>query len=344
MCGLPTYTPDQTSSGSRLSNVRDSAHDLPPKERIFHLAEISAPRIGSASKEDEPWAFECREFLRQFAVGKPITFTKTHSLPPKDGIESDFGHAEIGGKDVATEVLRAGFARCKELKREPTEDDNRRKDIEAEAHNSMVGMWNPQGPKASKLTRERAVLGFGVRTQERMILHRITTSSTLCRPTLRLLSRIAIVEQVRDGSTLRVRLLMPEDQHQFANISLAGVRCPRAGGRDGETAEEFGEESVRSRRFVRNCYDRVMTPMFLASLATRGPSSNSLSPGPHVHTFCFDIKQRTCSYGNVLHPNGNIAEFLLAAGLARVIDWHAGMLAANGVMERLRGAEKYIVP
>jgi staphylococcal nuclease domain-containing protein 1 len=35
---------------------------------------------------------------------------------------------------------------------------------------------------------------------------------------------------------------MPEDQHQFANISLAGVRCPRAGGREGETAEEYGEE------------------------------------------------------------------------------------------------------
>jgi hypothetical protein len=44
-----------------------------------------------------------------------------------------------------------------------------------------------------------------------------------------------------------------------------------------------------------------------------------------------------------LHPNGNIAEFLLAAGLARIIDWHAGMLAANGNMERLRAAEKYVI-
>ena len=42
----------------------------------------------------------------------------------------------------------------------------------------------------------------------------------------------------------------------------------------------------------------------------------------------------------VLHPAGNIAEFLVGAGLARVVDWHAGMLAANGGMERLRAAEK----
>ena len=42
----------------------------------------------------------------------------------------------------------------------------------------------------------------------------------------------------------------------------------------------------------------------------------------------------------VLHPAGNIAEFLVGAGLARVVDWHAGMLAAGGGMERLRAAEK----
>lgn len=42
----------------------------------------------------------------------------------------------------------------------------------------------------------------------------------------------------------------------------------------------------------------------------------------------------------VLHPAGNVAEHLVAAGLARVVDWHAGMLAAGGGMERLRAAEK----
>jgi len=42
----------------------------------------------------------------------------------------------------------------------------------------------------------------------------------------------------------------------------------------------------------------------------------------------------------VLHPAGNIAEHLVAAGLARVVDWHAGMLSGSGGMERLRAAEK----
>lgn len=38
--------------------------------------------------------------------------------------------------------------------------------------------------------------------------------------------------------------------------------------------------------------------------------------------------------------NRNIAEHLVAAGLARVVDWHAGMLASAGGMENLRAAEK----
>lgn len=44
--------------------------------------------------------------------------------------------------------------------------------------------------------------------------------------------------------------------------------------------------------------------------------------------------------GTVLHAAGNIAELLVATGLARVVGWHAGLLANTGGMERLRSAEK----
>ncbi|KAG8747170.1 hypothetical protein FRC10_002219 [Ceratobasidium sp. 414] len=281
---------------------------------ILHLAEIMSPRMGTSSKEDEPWAYECREFLRQFAVGKPISFTSTFSLPPKDDIPSDFGHAEINGQNVATEVLRAGFARCKDIKRDPTEEDTRRKELENEAHNGMVGMWNPQGPKDHNVQYTMPVDSAAFINEWK--------GKTID----------GIVEQVRDGSTIRIRLLMPEDQHQFANISLAGVRCPRAGGRDGEAAEEWGEEAkffVESRLLQRVV--RVQILSLPAPTSTPFASTAPNAPPPSASIFI----------GNVLHPNGNIAEFLVAAGLARVVDWHAGMLAAGGAMERLRAAEKY---
>ena len=53
---------------------------------------------------------------------------------------------------------------------------------------------------------------------------------------------VAVVEAVRDGTTFRVRLLMPEGDHQFINIGLAGVRSPRAASKPGETSEQWGEE------------------------------------------------------------------------------------------------------
>lgn len=47
-----------------------------------------------------------------------------------------------------------------------------------------------------------------------------------------------------------------------------------------------------------------------------------------------------CGFLIVLHPAGNVAEHLVANGFARVVDWHAGMLASGGGMERLRAAER----
>ena len=52
----------------------------------------------------------------------------------------------------------------------------------------------------------------------------------------------AIVEQVRDGTTLRVRLFLPDNVHQFANVALAGVRSAKASTKQGESAEPWGEE------------------------------------------------------------------------------------------------------
>lgn len=35
---------------------------------------------------------------------------------------------------------------------------------------------------------------------------------------------------------------MPEGDHQMANIGLAGIRSPRASGKQGEVAEQWGDE------------------------------------------------------------------------------------------------------
>jgi len=55
----------------------------------------------------------------------------------------------------------------------------------------------------------------------------------------------AIVEHVRDGSTVRVRLLLSETDHQFVNVGMAGVKTPRVSTKQGEPSEQWGEEVSR---------------------------------------------------------------------------------------------------
>lgn len=54
----------------------------------------------------------------------------------------------------------------------------------------------------------------------------------------------AIVENVRDGSTVRVRLLLSDSEHQLLNVAMAGVRTPRTSMKQGEIAEQGGEEVI----------------------------------------------------------------------------------------------------
>lgn len=74
----------------------------------------------------------------------------THSLPPNDDVTRDIGNADIGGVDLASELVRQGWAKLKELKRDPTEEDLKRRELESEAKSAGKGLWNPHGPKVSQ--------------------------------------------------------------------------------------------------------------------------------------------------------------------------------------------------
>lgn len=310
---MKAFVKSVISGDSLVLRGRPGPQGQPPKERILHLAEISAPRLGTASREDEPWSFESREFLRVLAVGKEVSFTTTHSLPPNEDVPRDFGNAEIGGVDLVSEMLKNGWAKCKEIKRDPTEEDLRRRDLEDEAKTGGKGIWNPHGPKS------------------RTVRHTMPEDSAAFVAEWKGKPIDAIVEHVRDGSTLRVRLLLPDGDHQVVNVALAGVRSPRAGSKQGEPSEQWGEEAkffVESRLLQRSV--RVQILSLPAPTATPFQSSaTSSAPAP-----------ASILIGTVLHPAGNIAEHLVATGLARVVDWHAGLLASGGGMERLRAAEK----
>ena len=184
----------------------------------------------------------------------------------------------------------------------------------------------------------------------------------------RFLPNLALVESVRDGASLRVRLFMPDGDHQMINIALAGVRCPKTASKSGEPSEPWAEEvrlhiliSAPKQKFLvpphrqnsslNHVYFSVPSGWLFYRCQVLRPHHFTLVPANlPLLLLQFSLPQVSCSLSlakdpdynsiTVLHPAGNIAEHLIAAGLARVVDWHAGLLASSGGMERIRAAEK----
>jgi staphylococcal nuclease domain-containing protein 1 len=53
-------------------------------------------------------------------------------------------------------MLKSGWAKLKELKREPTEEDLKKREAENEAKSAGKGLWNPHGQKVCSLFRSRS--------------------------------------------------------------------------------------------------------------------------------------------------------------------------------------------
>ncbi|KAL7409726.1 transcription factor [Mrakia frigida] len=308
----------------------------PGQERILHLAGISAPRMGSSQREEEPHSFPAREFLRILLTGKEVSFIVLHSL--KGEQDREYGIATIPGltptsppRDIASLVVEAGWAKVREATstNEQAPETVRKaalKALETSASSSSLGLWGGQEVQ---------------RTVSYMSDSQALLQEWKGKPI------DAIVESVRDGSTLRVRLLLSNSEHQFITLSIAGIKAPRMGGSGGSDAiggEPWCEEA---KYFVETrLLGRQVRVVLLSSPASIGVSPLSSSPTPPPSNGSTSIlppaPQQTSSVfiGLVRHPAGDIAPFLVAQGLAKVLSWHAGLLSSfAGTLDTLRSAE-----
>jgi staphylococcal nuclease domain-containing protein 1 len=105
-----------------------------------------------------------------------------------------------------------------------------------------------------------------------------------------------IVEHVRDGSTLRVALVIePKVKYQMITLMISGIRCP-------QTGEPFGEEAryfTESRLLQRDIEVRI----------------EQISGGGNTSSFV----------GSVTIGDKNIAEYLIKEGFAKCLDWSLGL-------------------
>lgn len=271
------------------------------QERTLSLAFINAPRL----QQDEPCSFESRDFIRKLCVGKIVHFKVLYGIPQKTGGGSrDYGTVTLsGGQQLPDLIVQEGWAKIR--------DDAERK---AEA-----------GPAAELLERLRA-LEAHAKADEKGVWSlspaQIHNAREMPDPKAFVEEHQGeaietVVERVLSGDRLICRLMVTPTQHVQTTVLIAGLRAPttaRTNPSDGTTqpAEPLGNESqafVEERLLQRGVQVRIL-----------GISPNNIL------------------VGEVRHPVGNIAEFLLKEGLARCVDHHSTLLGAE--MGKLRQAER----
>uniref|UniRef100_A0A0N5AH97 Staphylococcal nuclease domain-containing protein 1 n=1 Tax=Syphacia muris TaxID=451379 RepID=A0A0N5AH97_9BILA len=272
----------------------------PPKEMTVYLSHVTAPRLGKRptetepGKEDEPFAWEAREWLRKKLVGKTVIF----GLDFVATSGREHGRVYLGGtnpenaENVTESGVKEGWLEVRPG-RVPEEYTTKLLALQEEAKTTKKGRWAAEEGKQQEHIRKIEWVIENPRALVDSYKHKPVK---------------AVIEQVRDASTLRAFLL---PNFHYVTIMLSGVKAPavRIGG-DGRS-EDYAEEA---KYFVECRLLQRDVEVILESVSNQN------------------------FVGSIIHPKGNIAELLLCEGFAKCVDWSIA-LATSGP-EPLRAAER----
>lgn len=274
--------------------IRAQPRGGPPPEKTIYISNITAPKLAKrptetvAETKDEPFAWEAREFLRKKLVGQEVVFSTEYVVNDREYVTLYLGK-DSSGENMAESLVRAGLVDVRPGGK--GEAQQRLRDLQEEAQAAGRGK---HGPDAASHVRD---VKWTLRDGEdpRTFVDRSGKKPVP-----------AVVEHVRDGSTVRV-LLLPD--FHYITLMLSGIRCPSS--RPGEPESQYADEA----KYFTEC--RLLQRD--VEVVLEGATNQNF-------------------YGTVLHPNGNIAEHLLRAGFARCVDW--SLASVTGGADRLRAAEK----
>nr|QBI71279.1 ebna2 binding protein P100 [Nicoletia phytophila] len=292
----------QILSGDSVT-IRGQPKGGPPPEKTLYFSNIIAPKLGrratanAEETKDEPYAWEAREFLRRKLIGEDVLFT--FEKPPNTTRE--YGCLFVG-KDIAsgeniTELLVSeGLVTVRRESIRAGSDAVRLNDLEDAAKAAGKGKWASSG--SQEHVRD---IKWNIENPRNFV------DKFQGKPVK------AVIEHVRDGSTVRA-FLLPDFYH--ITLMISGIRCPMfkldsEGKPDSTLAEPFALEAkffVESRLLQRD-----------VEIVLESVNNNNF-------------------VGSIIHPKGNIAEALLKEGFAKCVDW--SMAFVTGGAEKLRAAEK----
>jgi len=287
----------QVQDGGNIT-IRGQPRNGPPPQETLALSELEPLRLArrpspqNPGQNDDPWAWESREFLRKLLIGQSVLWTVSHTIPSG----KKFGQILIGSTDpetaenVAVKLIAEGLAKCRDNCSDPayTEAQEAAKSAQKGIHSE-----EPMSAHVRNVTWEHE--------NPRQLVDTFANQPI-----------DAIIENVRDGSTVRA-FLLPDFYH--ITLMMSGMRCPgQKMGYDGKPdpldKEEFCDqatyftESRLLQREVKIILESVNNKNFI---------------------------------GSIVHPMGNIAEALLNEGLSKCVDW--SLACVTGGPEKYRLAQ-----
>ena len=174
----------------------------PPPELQISLNGVIAPRLARGPQsQDEPFAWEARNFLRKLTLGKTVQFRQDDKKGGRAYGSVWLAPATQGGppESVAAACVKAGWCTVS------GKDDETLQAAETDAREARRGQHSSEKGKAVRDVKWNA---------------EASTFAAKYKGT----SVKALIEYVKDGANMRV-LLIPDVA--VLNISLAGVRCGR---------------------------------------------------------------------------------------------------------------------
>lgn len=320
-----------------------SAKTGPPPEKTITLSSLIAPKLARRDGKDEPFAWESREFLRKKCVGKEVIFKVDYKV---DGITREFGSVFLGETNLALNVVTEGWARVRTPSTQGPSSPYIRElqALEETAKTEGVGIWNKDPTAVESAIRDLPPSGVGQESGFDAV-EVLEGSKGKSLP--------AIVEQVRDGSTVRV-ILLPS--FQYVQVYIAGIQCPSAGRRglgqvestektstegttEGSTSNGNGVDSVK--------IEGAPPPSIAQRLAAQNATSGDISAEPYgleakhfteVRCLHRDVRvvlegldgRGSNLVGSLYYPDGetatDIAPLLVKQGLAKVVEWSSETL------------------
>lgn len=273
----------------------------PPPEKQVGFSSIKAPKLArravsnAPETKDEPYAWEAREFLRKKLIGEEVWFT-TEKSPNSNRVYGtvfvgkDFNTAE----NMTEALINEGLVTVRNEGRNNAEVA-RFIELEDAAKAAGKGQW---GENASKHVRD---IKWAVEDPRNFV------DKFNGKPVK------AIIEHVRDGSTVRA-FLLPDFHH--ITLMISGIRCPGFKLEDGKPDMNikvpYAEEA---RYFVEIRLLQREVDIVLESVN----NSNFV--------------------GTIQHPKGNIAEALLREGFTKCVDWSMAFMKSGA--DKLRAAERH---